>query len=323
MATIVPRWEWRAFGRRFPLAEASFAGSERGEPVESGEIYLLSDADTNVKVRDGLMDIKVLREVSDEGLQRWEPVMKQGFPLGTGDVARVFEMLEVPSPEIARDDYSFDELLSELVEPHAAITVVHVEKHRTRYDVGGCAAEITDVRADGRSTRTIAIESEDGSVVAAAVRAAGLSGWRDTSYPRGLRALVDGEPERYAVIDVGTNSVKFAIAEVDDEGASRRVVDRSEVTRLGEGMGEGGRIGEEPLERTAAAIAGMVEEARGNDCRAVVVAGTAALRDAENREQVVASIRSRAGVAVQVLSGEDESRLGFLAVTSGLGEMRG
>src|SRR5262249_12123613 len=215
----------------------------------SDEIYLLSGADTNVKVRDGLMDIKVLREVNDEGLQRWEPVMKEGFPLETDDVARVFEMLEVPTPDLGRDAYTFEDLLSDIVEPHPAITVVHVEKHRTRYDVGGCAAEITAVRANGRATPTIPKQSPDASAVAAAVRAAGLTGWRDTSYPRGLRALVEGEPERYAVIDVGTNSVKFAIAEVDDAGASRRVVDRSEVTRLGEGMGEDGRIGEEPLER--------------------------------------------------------------------------
>ena len=34
-----------------------------------------------MKVRDGLMDIKVLREVNAEGLERWEPVMKQPFPL--------------------------------------------------------------------------------------------------------------------------------------------------------------------------------------------------------------------------------------------------
>jgi exopolyphosphatase/guanosine-5'-triphosphate,3'-diphosphate pyrophosphatase len=125
------------------------------------------------------------------------------------------------------------------------------------------------------------------------------------------------------VIDVGTNSVKFAIAELDEDGGSRRIVDRAEVARLGQGMGEGGSIGAEPLERTSAAIAEMVEEARQAGCRAIVAVGTAAIRNADNRDDVVAAIRSRAGIPVEVLSGDEESRLGFLAVTAGLGVAEG
>jgi exopolyphosphatase / guanosine-5'-triphosphate,3'-diphosphate pyrophosphatase len=67
----------------------------------------------------------------------------------------------------------------------------------------------------------------------------------------------------------------------------------------------------------------MVEEARRNGCRAVVAVATAAVRNAPNRDDAVAAIRSRAGVGVEVLSGEEESRLGFLAVTAGLGVTEG
>ena len=52
------------------------------------ELYLLSAAERNVKVRDGLLDIKLLREVDADGLERWEPVMKRGFPLSAAEVSR-------------------------------------------------------------------------------------------------------------------------------------------------------------------------------------------------------------------------------------------
>ena len=94
-----------------------------------------------------------------------------------------------------------------------------------------------------------------------AVAGLGLGGYTNISYPRALAALIDDEPERYAVIDVGTNSVKFHIGARDAHGTWRTVVDRAEVTRLGEGLAETGAIGDTPLERTVAAISGMVDEA--------------------------------------------------------------
>ena len=63
MTTIVPRWEWRTFGTRFGIAEARFAELMPGAVRESDELYFLGGG-ANVKVRDALMDIKVLREVS-------------------------------------------------------------------------------------------------------------------------------------------------------------------------------------------------------------------------------------------------------------------
>ena len=74
-------------------------------------------------------------------------------------------------------------------------------------------------------------------------------------------------PERYAVIDAGTNSTKFHVAEQDPDGDWRTVVDRAIVTRLGEGLEATGEIGAEPLERTAQAIGEMADEARSLDVR--------------------------------------------------------
>ena len=304
MAQITPRWEWRSFGRHFGEAEARLAKLAPSGVQESEEIYLLSGANDNVKFRDALIDIKVLREVDADGLEQWTPVMKAGLPLTAADAAKVFDSLHLPTPSTLRADFTLDEFLDEVAAPGSAVRVVKVHKRRTRYTIGGCMAERSDVVADGKPTRTIAVEAEDAAAVVRAVGELGLRGYTNTSYPRGLSALLEDRPERYAVIDAGTNSIKFHIGERDREGRWRTVVDRAELTRLGEGLAQQGRIIDTALERTVAAIAGMVDEAKRHGVRAMAAVGTAGLRIATNGEEVIATIRRRTGVQIEVISGE-------------------
>lgn len=318
MATITPRWEWRTFGRRFGGAEASFAALEPGGVQESDEWYLLTDGGDNVKVRDDLMDIKVLQEVDADGLERWTPVMKAAFPLPAQEVRHVFEALRSPVPDLDREAYTLERFLAELIAPRSDVRAVRVHKRRVRYVIAGCMAEVSDVVADGQGIRTIAIEAADPATVMAAVRSVGLAGYANVSYPRGLAALIDGQPERFAVIDVGTNSVKFHLAERDAAGTWTAVVDRAEVTRLGEGLEMNGAIATPALERTALAIEGMVEEARRHDALAIAAIGTAALRKASNGSQVVRALEERIGIPVEVIPGDEESRLAYLGVQAGL-----
>ena len=123
---------------------------------------------------------------------------------------------------------------------------------------------------------------------------------------------------RYAVIDVGTNSVKFHVAEKSDGGAWRTVADRAEVTRLGEGLRESGELGRAPMERTAAAIEAMVAEARRDGVSATAAVGTMGVRTARNSESFIQEVERRCGVRIEVISGEEESRLAYLAVKAGL-----
>ena len=123
---------------------------------------------------------------------------------------------------------------------------------------------------------------------------------------------------RYAVIDVGTNSVKFHIGEKGPDGGWRRIVDRAEVTRLGERLGETGEIGREAMERTVAAIADMAAEARRENVSAIVAVGTMGLRTARNSALFLTEVERRSGVRIEVISGEEEGRLAYLAVKSGL-----
>jgi exopolyphosphatase / guanosine-5'-triphosphate,3'-diphosphate pyrophosphatase len=123
---------------------------------------------------------------------------------------------------------------------------------------------------------------------------------------------------RYAVVDVGTNSVKFVIAERGEDGSWTTVVDRADVTRLGEELDEGGELQPQPIERTVEAVAAMVDEAREAGVAEIAAVGTAGLRIATNSAAFVDPVRERTGIEVEVISGEEESRLAYLAVTSAL-----
>jgi len=126
-------------------------------------------------------------------------------------------------------------------------------------------------------------------------------------------------PQRFATIDVGTNSVKCYVAEQQADGRWRTLADSAQITRLGQGLAESGVISTEALDRTAVAIGAMAGEARGLGARSIAAVGTAGLRIARNAADVVTAIESRTGVHVEVVSGEEESRLAYLAACAGLG----
>jgi len=128
---------------------------------------------------------------------------------------------------------------------------------------------------------------------------------------------------RYAVIDVGTNSVKFHVGERCQDGTWRTVADRAEITRLGEGLEETGEISRDAMERTVSAIAAMAAEARDNGVTAIAAVGTMGMRTAQNSEQFIDAVQQRCGVRIEVIPGEEEGRLAYLAVKSGLGLAEG
>jgi exopolyphosphatase/guanosine-5'-triphosphate,3'-diphosphate pyrophosphatase len=318
---IVPRWEWRTFGERLAEAEPFFAALTPHQVVETDELYVLSTASTDAaKFRHELMDIKHLQEVDDNGLELWSPVMKATFPLAADEVGEVLSALGLEGREpLDRTQYSLTELLEEIVGPSPHLRGVEVRKTRRRYTIDGCMAELTEVGSEGLHTLTIAVESEDAELVLETVRRLGLAGRPNTSFARGLAALIGFGARRHAVIDVGTNSVKFHVGELGADRTWRKVVDRAEVSRLGEGLQETGRLNAEPMRRTVDAIDAMAKEAQARGATGIAAVGTAALRIASNSDEFVNAVRDRSGVEVEVISGEEESRLAYLAATSALG----
>jgi exopolyphosphatase / guanosine-5'-triphosphate,3'-diphosphate pyrophosphatase len=319
MNTIVPRWEWRTFGERFEKADARLASLEPDQTQESDEIYLLSlHGDASIKVRDDLMDVKHLQRVSEQGLELWLPVMKASFPLDASDVTSVLATLNVAVPDLARPQYTLQQLEDELIAPNPDVRSVGVHKSRTHYVVDDCMVETTTMAAEGRTIRTVVVESPDQELILATVRDLGLEGRANMNVARGLKTLVGFGPRRYAVIDIGTNSVKYHLGEVAPDGGFHAVTDRSEVTRLGEGLDASGRLSDAPIARTVAAVAGMVDEARRDGALDIDAVGTAGLRIAANRDSFIDAVREQRGIMVEVVSGEEEARLAYLAATSTL-----
>src|SRR5262245_31425106 len=125
---------------------------------------------------------------------------------------------------------------------------------------------------------------------------------------------------RYAAIDIGTNSVKFHVGEKHADGTWTKVIDRADVTRLGEGLdASGGEFTPDAIERTIAAIAGMAAEAQRQGAAAVAAVGTMGVRTARNSGDFIAEVERRCGVRVEVISGAEEARLAYQAVKSSLG----
>ena len=151
-AKIVPRWEWRTFGDDFGAAEEALGALEVERVEESDELYLLvREGDATVKVRHGLLDVKRLLAVDDDGLEQWVPVAKHPFPLSRDEVGAALARLRVAAPPLDREAYTVEELLDAVVRPVDALLAVEAHKRRVRYTVGGCLAEICEIRTDRAS----------------------------------------------------------------------------------------------------------------------------------------------------------------------------
>src|SRR6476619_3299061 len=120
--------------------------------------------------------------------------------------------------------------------------------------------------------------------------------------------------QRVAVIDVGSNSTRLLVADVDGGGS---VLERqSRVTRLGRGVDLSGQLADEAIEAACAAIGDYVEICREKGTERVAAIATSAVRDASNGAAFVAELRERFALSARVLDGEEEARLTYLGATS-------
>jgi exopolyphosphatase / guanosine-5'-triphosphate,3'-diphosphate pyrophosphatase len=117
------------------------------------------------------------------------------------------------------------------------------------------------------------------------------------------------------VIDVGTNSARLLVADVEGRQV-REAIRRSTVTRLGRGVDLSGQLSGEAIEATCKAIAEYVEAYREAGAERVRAIATSAVRDASNGGAFVAELRERFALSARVLDGEEEARLTYLGASS-------
>jgi exopolyphosphatase/guanosine-5'-triphosphate,3'-diphosphate pyrophosphatase len=126
---------------------------------------------------------------------------------------------------------------------------------------------------------------------------------------------------RVGVIDLGTNSTRLLVADVED-GRVAEVRRRLRITRLGEGVDARRRLLPLPIARVRNCLADYRRELDALGAERTLVVGTSAIRDAENGEAFLGEIEWSYGFATRLLSGEDEALLTFRGATAGR-EQRG
>jgi exopolyphosphatase/guanosine-5'-triphosphate,3'-diphosphate pyrophosphatase len=121
--------------------------------------------------------------------------------------------------------------------------------------------------------------------------------------------------EQVALVDLGSNAVRFLLAELGPRGQVRILREARAQTRLG-----GGRTGSLPrraITDTLDAVRRFLRAARNGLPPRVLAIATSAVRDAANRDRLLEPLR-RNGIEVAVLSGQEEARLGTLAALDSL-----
>lgn len=120
-----------------------------------------------------------------------------------------------------------------------------------------------------------------------------------------------------ATLDVGSNTVLMLVAELSATGV-RPLADLLKITRLGRGVDRTGLLDPAAAAVTLDAIAEFTEKARALGAQKILTAATAALRDAHNGAEFITQVRQRTGVNLEIISGQTEAQLNFLAATHGL-----
>jgi exopolyphosphatase/guanosine-5'-triphosphate,3'-diphosphate pyrophosphatase len=126
-------------------------------------------------------------------------------------------------------------------------------------------------------------------------------------------------PPRLATIDLGTNTVRLLVADVDPSGGWRVLEQDQQVTRVGEGLASTGRLGDAAMARTLDVLLDYTARARRAGAGLTRIVATSAVREAANGAEFGAAVRSRTGVDLDVVSGEREARLTILGIMRGFG----
>ena len=124
--------------------------------------------------------------------------------------------------------------------------------------------------------------------------------------------------EILGAIDIGTGSVLCLAVEKTADGLGRELVNESVITALGAGTASDPSVRRKSIERTLKPVIGYVEKLRRAGATSISIVGTSALRRAPNRAEFVERVKRETGLAVEVISGEDEALLTFLGATHDL-----
>ena len=193
-AKIAPRAEFRVFGHGIidRVKERMWNGKTvlyqaRRMPAET---YFLSAAtdEANVKVRDGLLDIKTKVGETPEGYEIFQPRGKFQFPVGREDLATILSHLKVDLP-LDQDSYSFEAFVA-MARRHPDLCPVTVEKMRFGFTVDGIICEYAQVWFNGALIESACAESENYAGMQQVVDGLGLAALPNSNYLKAAKRVV-------------------------------------------------------------------------------------------------------------------------------------
>jgi len=194
MGEIIPRWEYRVFAEDLGAVEDNIRAPECTRVLDSAEDYVICrSSGNNVKIRDGVLDIKQLENINEDTLEQWMPVLKVGFACPAEEATKIFSAFGLPTPEMKRDEYTYDQFISEVVGGVDDLAVVKVVKKRHGFMIREAIVEVAEVTFDGVPLKTAAVEHIDPALVMEIARELGLDALPNINYIKAMKKAVGME----------------------------------------------------------------------------------------------------------------------------------
>ena len=196
-AKIIPRAEFRVFGQGvIDLVKGKMWNGKtvlfqaRKMPAET---YFLSvhTNEANVKVRDGLLDIKTKVGETAEGYEIFQPRGKFQFPVKKADLAKILSHLQVEMV-LGQETTTIDEFIA-MARKSPEMTAVTVEKMRYGFTIDGVICEYAQVWFNGAMVESACAESENYAGMMQVVEGLGIAGLPNTNYLRAAKRVVGME----------------------------------------------------------------------------------------------------------------------------------
>jgi hypothetical protein len=193
-ARIVPRAEFRVFGTDvIDTVKARMWNGKtvlfqaRRMPVET--YFLSANTDeANVKVRDGLLDIKVKVGETPEGYEIFQPRGKFQFPVKREDLEIILSYLKVSTP-LDQDSYSIESFIA-MARRHPELCPVTVEKMRYGFTIDGIICEYAQVWFNGALLESACAESENYAGMKQVIEGLGIASLPNTNYLKAAKRVV-------------------------------------------------------------------------------------------------------------------------------------
>jgi len=196
-ARITPRAEFRVFGQgvidivkqKMWDAKAVLEKVRKMPP----EIYLLSihTNEANVKVREGLLEVKTKVGETPEGYEIFQPRGKFQFPVKREELATILSHLKVEM-RLDKEAYSLEEFIA-VARKHPGMVPVSVEKMRYGFTIGGVICEYAQVWFNGALVESACCESENYAGMRQVIETLGIAAMPNTSYIRAAKRVVGME----------------------------------------------------------------------------------------------------------------------------------